>query len=133
MGKISSLSKSIAILASVVMLVISSLVFSSPAEAKNYQVTMGAGGLQYNPKKVTVQPGDTVTFKNGMLPPHNVMFNPGKSPAPKTSKALSHTKLAMKPGESFDINIPDDAKPGDYEFFCVPHRGAGMVGHIIVE
>ena len=39
----------------------------------------------------------------------------------------------MKPGESFDINIPDDAKPGDYEFFCVPHRGAGMVGHIIVE
>jgi len=133
MGKISSLSKSIAILASVVMLVISSLVFSSPAEAKNYQVTMGAGGLQYNPKKVTVQPGDTVTFKNGMLPPHNVMFNPGKSPAPKISKALSHKKLAMKPGESFDINIPDNAKPGDYEFFCVPHRGAGMVGHIIVE
>merc|ERR1711912_133989 len=95
--------------------------------------TMGAGGLQYNPKKVTVQPGDTVTFKNGMLPPHNVMFNPGKSPDAKLSKALSHKKLAMKPGESFDVNIPDDAKSGDYEFFCVPHRGAGMVGHMIVE
>ncbi|MDE5124476.1 MAG: plastocyanin [Trichodesmium sp. St19_bin1] len=133
MGKISSLSKSIAILASVVMLVISSLVFSSPAEAKNYKVTMGAGGLQYNPKKVTVQPGDTVTFKNGMLPPHNVMFDPRKSPNAKLSKALSHKKFAMKPGESFDVNIPDNATSGDYEFFCLPHRGAGMVGHMIVE
>lgn len=133
MSKISSLSKSIAILASVVMLVISSLVFSSPAEAKNYQVTMGAGGLQFAPKKVTVQPGDTVTFKNGMLPPHNVMFNPDKSPDVKLSKELSHKKLAMKPGESFDISIPDNAKSGDYEFFCLPHRGAGMVGHMIVE
>ena len=152
MGKISSLSKSIAILASVVMLVISSLVFSSPAEAKNYKVTMGAGGLQFAPKKVTVQPGDTVTFKNGMLPPHNVMFNPPKSPNEKLSKelskkkleelakkklaiskALSHKKFLMKPGESFDVNIPDNATSGDYEFFCLPHRGAGMVGHMIVE
>ncbi|MDE5124309.1 MAG: plastocyanin/azurin family copper-binding protein [Trichodesmium sp. St19_bin1] len=39
----------------------------------------------------------------------------------------------MKPGESFDVNIPDNATSGDYEFFCLPHRGAGMVGHMIVE
>ena len=133
MSKISSLSKSIAILASVVMLVISSLVFSSPAEAANYKVTMGAGGLQFAPKKVTVQPGDTVTFKNGMLQPHNVIFNPAKSPNADLSKALSHKELAYKTGESFDISIPADATAGDYEFFCTPHRGAGMVGHMIVE
>ncbi|MDJ0516222.1 MAG: plastocyanin [Trichodesmium sp. MO_231.B1] len=130
---ISSLSKSIAILASVVMLVIGSLVFSSPAEAANYTVTMGAGGLQFGPKKVAVKPGDTVTFKNGMLAPHNVMFNPAKSPDSKLSQSLSHKQLAFKAGESFDVQIPADAKSGDYEFFCTPHRGAGMVGHLVVE
>ncbi len=130
---ISSLSKSIALLASVVMLVIGSLVFSSPAEAANYTVTMGAGGLQFGPKKVAVKPGDTVTFKNGMLAPHNVMFNPAKSPDSDLAKSLSHKQLAFKAGESFDVQIPADAKSGDYEFFCTPHRGAGMVGHLVVE
>ncbi|MGD1698442.1 plastocyanin [Dapis sp. BLCC M229] len=130
---ISSLSKSIALLASVVMLVIGSLVFSSPAEAANYTVTMGAGGLAFGPQKVTVKPGDTVTFKNGMLAPHNVMFNPAKSPDSELSKSLSHKQLAFQAGESFDVNIPADAKSGDYEFFCTPHRGAGMVGHLIVK
>ncbi|OZH54267.1 plastocyanin [Hydrocoleum sp. CS-953] len=130
---ISSLSKSIALLACVVSLVIGSLVFSNPAQAANYTVTMGAGGLQFGPKKVAVKPGDTVTFKNGMLAPHNVMFNPANSPDSELSKSLSHKQLAFKAGESFDVNIPADATPGDYEFFCTPHRGAGMVGHIVVE
>ena len=130
---LSSLSKSVALLVSVVMLVISSLVFSSPAEATNYQVTMGAGGLRFSPNKVNVQPGDTVTFKNGKLAPHNIVFNPKKSPDKKLAKKLSHKKLAMKTGETFDINIPANAKSGNYEFYCGPHRGAGMVGHLIVE
>ena len=130
---ISSLSKSIALLASVVMLVIGSLVFSNPAEAANYEVTMGGGGLQFSPNKVAVKPGDTVTFKNGMLAPHNVIFDPANSPDPALSKELSHSKLEYKAGDSFNVNIPADAKSGDYEFFCTPHRGAGMVGHLVVE
>ncbi len=130
---ISSLSKSVALLASVVMLVIGSLVFSHPAVAASYEVTMGAGGLQFSPKQVTVKPGDTVTFKNGMLAPHNVIFNPAKSPDSDLSKSLSHSKLEYKAGDSFDVKIPEDAQAGDYEFFCTPHRGAGMVGHLVVE
>ncbi|MEM1171620.1 MAG: plastocyanin [Cyanobacteria bacterium P01_H01_bin.35] len=130
---ISSLSKSIALLACVVSLVIGSLVFSSPAEAANVTVTMGAGGLQFGPKKVTVAAGDTVTFKNGMLAPHNVLFDTAKSPDPALAKSLSHKQMAFKAGETFDINIPADAKAGDYMFFCAPHRGAGMVGHLIVQ
>ena len=130
---ISSLTKSLVVLASVVMLVVGSLVFANPAVAANYEVTMGAGGLQFSPKKVSVKPGDTVTFKNGMLAPHNVMFNAGNSPDGDLAKSLSHSKLAYKAGESFEVKIPDDAKAGDYEFFCTPHRGAGMVGHLVVE
>lgn len=131
---ISSLSRSVALLVSVAMLVISTLVFSpSSAVAANYEVTMGAGGLSFSPNKVSVKPGDTVTFNNGMLAPHNVMFDPGNSPDAGLAKSLSHSKLAYKAGESFDINIPEDAASGDYTFFCSPHRGAGMVGHLVVE
>lgn len=130
---ISSLSKSLALLASVVVLVMASLVFSSPAQAANYTVTMGAGGLKFGPKTVTVKPGDTITFKVGMLAPHNVVFNPAGSPDSATAKALSHPQQAYRPGQSFDVNIPADATPGKYGFYCTPHRGAGMVGNLIVE
>ncbi len=131
---ISSLSRSVAVLVSVVMLVISTLVFSaSPAVAANYEITMGAGGLSFSPKKVAVKPGDKVTFKNGMLAPHNVIFDTTKSPDSGLAKSLSHSKLAYSAGESFDVTIPEDAKSGDYTFFCSPHRGAGMVGHLVVE
>ena len=115
---LSSLSKSVALLVSVVMLVISSLVFSSPAEATSYQVTMGAGGLKFSPDKVNLQPGDTVTFKNGILAPHNVVFDPKKSPDKKLAKKLSHKKMARKKGETFDINIPANAKSGKYDKSC---------------
>lgn len=45
MGKIFLLFKFIVILVFVVMLVISSLVFFSLVEVKNYKVIMGVGGL----------------------------------------------------------------------------------------
>ena len=36
---------------------------------------MGSGGnLVFEPNVVTVKAGDTVTFVNGDLPPHNIMF-----------------------------------------------------------
>ena len=131
---ISSLSRSVALLVSVVMLDISTLVFSaSPAVAANYEVTMGAGGLSFSPNKVSVKPGDTVTFKNGMLAPHNVIFDPSKAPDADLAKSLSHSKLEYSAGDSFNITIPEDAESGDYTFFCSPHRGAGMVGHLVVE
>lgn len=116
------------------LLVISSFAtFAPSAAAANYTVTLGAGGLQFSPNKVAVKPGDTITWKNGMLAPHNVMFNPAKAPDSTLAKTLSHNQMMFRAGESFDTTIPTDAKSGDYEFFCAPHRGAGMVGHMIVE
>lgn len=134
MNSVFSLSKRIVLGLSVVLLMVSSFVFNaSPATAASYEVTMGAGGLQFSPKTVSVKPGDTVTFKNGMLAPHNVIFNPGNSPDGSLSKTLSHDQLEYQAGASFEVQIPDDATSGDYEFFCAPHRGAGMVGHLVVE
>ena len=116
------------------LLVVSSFAtFAPSAAAEAYTVTLGAGGLAFSPKKLSVKPGDTITWKNSMLAPHNVMFNPAKSPDSELAKALSHKDLLYKAGEEFTTTIPADAPAGKYEFFCTPHRGAGMVGKMIVE
>ncbi|MDQ3693398.1 MAG: plastocyanin/azurin family copper-binding protein, partial [Chloroflexota bacterium] len=43
--------------------------------------------------------------------------------------------VVVAPGETVTVTIPDDAAPGEFEFYCsVPgHRAAGMVGTLIVQ
>ena len=43
---------------------------------------------------------------------------------------LSHTALVFSPGESFSTTFTE---AGEYPYYCEPHRGAGMVGKVIVE
>ena len=74
------------------------LSFSLAASAYAADIQMGANGnLIFEPNEVTVNVGDTVTFTNGELPPHNVVFldNP----------ELSHSDLAFSPGESFNVTL----------------------------
>ena len=86
-------------------------------------ITMGSNGnLIFDPSEVTISAGDTVHFVNGMLPPHNIIVE-GRAD-------LSRESLMFNPGESQDIIFAD---AGDYDFFCGPHQGAGMIGHLHVE
>jgi plastocyanin len=82
------------------------------------EVTMGSGGnLVFEPAEISIAAGDTVTFMNGMLPPHNGIV--------EDHPELSHEGLLFAPGESFDITFPE---AGDYTYWCAPHKGAGMIG-----
>ena len=104
-----------------VVIALSCLALSTQAYAAEIQ--MGSGGmLVFEPCELTVDVGETVTFVNNELPPHNVMFvdNP----------ELSHSDLAFSPGDSFDVTFE---KAGDYAFQCDPHAGAGMKGVIHVQ
>ena len=86
-------------------------------------ISMGSGGnLVFEPSEVTISAGDTVTFTNGDLPPHNMVV--------ADHPELSHPDLAFVGGESFDVTFTD---VGDYEFQCEPHAGAGMKGVIHVQ
>ena len=86
-------------------------------------VTMGSGGnLVFEPNEVTISAGDTVHFINNALPPHNIIV--------ESRPDLSRESLMFSPGESQDIVF---AEAGDYEFFCGPHKGAGMKGTIHVN
>ena len=57
-----------------------------------------------------------------MLPPHNIIV--------EGRPDLSRESLMFSPGESQDITFTD---AGDYEYWCGPHKGAGMIGTVHVE
>ena len=86
-------------------------------------VSMGAGGnLVFEPNEITISAGDTVHFINEALPPHNIIVE-GRAD-------LSREALLFAPGESQDVVFADK---GDYNYWCGPHKGAGMIGTVHVE
>ena len=100
-----------------------SFTLASSAYAADAGIQMGANGnLIFEPNEVTVNVGDTVTFTNGDLPPHNIVF--------LDHSELSHSDLAFMSGEQFPVKFTE---AGDYEFQCEPHAGAGMKGVVHVK
>ena len=123
------MTKRLVVIVSTFLLVAASFVFSpNPAFAETYTVKMGADSgnpLQFVPSTVTVKPGDTIKFVMNKLAPHNAVFDGSKIP--------SHKDLLFGPGQSYSSTIPADAAPGEYPFYCEPHRGAGMQGKVIIK
>tara|TARA_B100000902_G_scaffold316043_1_gene307273 strand:- start:388 stop:711 length:324 start_codon:yes stop_codon:yes gene_type:complete len=100
---------------------LATLILALPAWAVD--VSMGSNGnLVFDPSDITIEAGETVHFVNGMLPPHNIIVE-GRAD-------LSRESLMFNPGEAQDIKFVD---AGDYDFFCGPHQGAGMIGQIHVK
>lgn len=100
---------------------LATLFFSVPAWALD--VKMGSNGnLVFDPPEVTISAGETVSFVNDMLPPHNIIV--------EGRPDLSRESLMFSPGESQDVVFSD---PGDYTYWCGPHKGAGMIGTIHVS
>jgi plastocyanin len=94
------------------------------ASAATVEVKLGSdsGMLAFEPSTVTIKAGDTVKFVNNKMAPHNAVFD--------GHDELSHSDLAFAPGESWEETF---STAGSYDFYCEPHRGAGMVGKVIVE
>ncbi|MEO1592464.1 MAG: plastocyanin [Cyanobacteria bacterium J06632_22] len=117
----------------VVLVLGACLMVAAPANATDYEVKMGsdAGLLVFEPATLTISAGDSVTWVNNKMAPHNVVFDENNVPGGKAvADELTHTQLTFAPGESYDSTFTE---PGEYSYFCAPHRGAGMVGKIIVE
>ena len=97
---------------------------TSSVSAATVEVKLGtdAGMLAFEPSTINISEGDTVKFINNKLAPHNAVFD--------GHEELSHPDLAFAPGESWEETF---TTAGTYEFYCEPHRGAGMVGKVIVQ
>jgi plastocyanin len=125
--------KKLGLILSTVLLAIASFALTAqPAAAAEYTVKMGAdsGLLKFEPETLTIEAGDTVKFVMNKLGPHNAIF--GKGPDGADLSKLSKDQLLFSPGESYTSDF-SGAPSGEYEYYCQPHRGAGMVAKIIVE
>ncbi len=105
------------------IMLISAAILFMPRMAYAAEIQMGSGGnLIFEPNEISITAGETVTITNGDLPPHNFVV--------ADHPELSHSDLAFVGGESFTVTFD---QPGDYEFQCEPHAGAGMKGVIHVS
>ena len=122
--------------AALALVVVTMVAVAAPASATNYEVKMGSdsGLLMFEPANLTVKAGDTVTWVNNKMAPHNVIFDDGQIPGDKgLADKISHSQLTFAPGESYATTFTADMPAGDYGYYCAPHRGAGMVGKITLE
>ena len=117
-----SMLRSIAAAACALFLVIGLGVSSVQAATTEVKLGSDSGMLAFAPSSITIQEGDTIKFVNNNLAPHNAVF--------EGHDELSHPDLAFAPGESWEQTF---STAGTYDFYCEPHRGAGMVGTVTVN
>ena len=98
-------------------------------------------GQRFEPERLTIQAGDTVTWTNDAGDAHTVTAYEEAIPdgAPFFSSGDVDSEQAARenmgrtligPGESYEFTFEE---PGTYRYFCIPHEEAGMRGTIVVE
>lgn len=90
--------------------------------------------LTYKPSKLTIQVGETVTWRN----PSSVVHTVTADPSLAANKKHAALPANAEPFNSGDIQPGNNYKrrfdiQGRYKYFCIPHEMAGMVAEIIVE
>lgn len=82
--------------------------------------------MVFEPKYLTIEPGDQVTWVNQADEEHNVMTFPDGYPMGATA---FQSPIMTKENEEFSHRFE---VPGTYEYHCLPHLPMGMHGLIIV-
>jgi plastocyanin len=100
------------------------------AETKSVKMGSDAGQLVFQPDEIKICKGDTVTWVNNKGGPHNVVFDEEGVPSGVDAEAISMDDQLGDEGATYSKKF-DVA--GKYDYFCEPHRGAGMNAVLIVE
>ncbi len=90
--------------------------------------------LKFEPQEITVSVGDRVEWRNTGNIAHTVTTDPSKVADPNGVSVPS----GVKPWDSGLLGADETfsrtfKKPGTYQYVCIPHEGARMVGTVIVE
>ena len=91
------------------------MIAANPAYAATIEVKID--NFTFNPKQITVHPGDTVTWVNHDDIPHTV-----------TSKTMAFRSKALDSDDKFSFTF---ATLGSFDYFCSLHPM--MTGMIVVE
>ncbi|HYH12721.1 MAG TPA: c-type cytochrome [Thermomicrobiales bacterium] len=98
---------------------------SADTESADVAVALEAlDPYDWSESDLTVKPGDTISVVNSGTLQHDF-----------TVDELSISEDLPTDGSEVLITIPEDAEPGEYEFYCsVPgHREGGMYGTLVIE
>lgn len=103
--------------------------FSSAGHAKEYTIRMVThteqGQYAFEPQKLAIKSGDTVTWINAQDDMHNIMAEN----VPEGADAFSSPMLEQN-GQKWSYTF---TKSGTYAFHCHPHAELGMRGVVIVD
>lgn len=104
---------------------LASSAFAGEYTIKEISDPAGDRPYYFSPDKLTIQPGDTVTFVNAQEDMHNVMFNN----VPRAVDEMIMSPMFEKEGQKWSYTF---TIPGTYQFHCHPHEELGMKGALIV-
>jgi plastocyanin len=99
---------------------------SALAETRSVEMT---NLLKFSPEIVTAKAGDTIVWSNPAGLPHNVVLEDASKFDAAEVKKLGQL---LGKGEA-GFTLPSDLPAGTYNYYCAPHRGAGMAGKIVVQ
>lgn len=105
------------------------------AEIVDISMAGTATGSQvwFRPRGLLIRPGTTVRWTNDdAANVHTVTAYHADNGKPRRmpADADSWNSGYLMPGESFSLTFD---VPGVYDYFCIPHEQAGMVGRIVVK
>ena len=109
---------------------------------RSYDV--GMTSQAFRPYEITVNAGDRVVWKNTSVRNHSVTayaeaipkeaayFASGEFESEKAARRAWRDGLGgvLRNGDTYAHTFE---MPGRYDYFCIPHEQAGMVGTVIVE
>jgi len=99
------------------------------AETKTVKMGSDSGQLVFVPDEIKICAGDTVTWVNNKGGPHNVVFDEEGIPDGVSQESISMDDQLGDEGATYSKKF--DVK-GSYDYYCEPHRGAGMNANMVV-
>jgi len=111
---------------------VAAVTVASPAyAAQTTEIKMGSdsGQLVFVPASASICKGDSVKWINNKGGPHNVVFDEDAIPGGVDQEKISMDEQLGEEGDTFSMKFDE---PGTYEYYCEPHRGAGMNAKLTV-
>ncbi|KAB1188788.1 MULTISPECIES: plastocyanin/azurin family copper-binding protein [Haloferax] len=124
--------------------VTASLAGCATSLASSGEFDVGMTAVAFDPPVVTVEVGDEVVWRNtssrghtvtayeALIPEDAEFFASGGFEDEQTARKAYSNSLGglIDSGETYSYTFD---VPGEYEYLCIPHEQAGMVGTVVVE
>lgn len=117
---------------------------SSGSETSSDDYEVGMGGSSFEPRQIEVAVDETVVWRNTNSRAHTVTayeagipdgaeyFASGGYESEQAARDAFFDSFggAIASRDTFEHTF---TVPGQYDYFCIPHEGAGMVGSVVVS